>query len=298
MQTILKIKKEFLMHASHAFPLPYIGVTGFMTQEEVRAVVSGIPGHLIHLRTRAEEPEMTFRKIMIGVLMTQATLEGFPNGKSRRYPRKEMVARIFSDDPRVMNVIHYHTHDMRTLSEQLRSALALSAAIDGFQLNMRWPAIDSLRLVKDDFPFLRIILQIDAKAMGGLWQNAETLFRKIAGYAGVVDHVLFDMSRGKGALLSLDPWFIALLKTTARKLEKEGILVGIAGGLDDVSVRSLNPLIYEMRDKSSGWNYARLLSTDAEGRLRDEHDTLDTGKALRYIMECNEMLSMYASDRI
>ncbi len=286
------------MSALHRIPPPYIGVTGFMTHEEVLTVISGIPGHLVHLRTRAEEPEMTFRKIMIGVLMTQATLEGLPNGKSRRYPKKEAVAQIFLDDPRVMNIIHYHTHDVRTLSLQLRNMLSLSSAIDGFQLNMRWPSLEDLRTVRNEFPLLHIILRIDAKAMSGLWWNVETLFAKIAGYAGVANHVLFDMSGGKGALLSLDPWFIALLKTIARKLEGEGILVGIAGGLDDVSVRSLNPLVYEMRDKSSGWNYARLLSTDAEGRLRSENDTLDTKKAIRYIMECNEMLSMYASDRI
>lgn len=286
------------MFISHAFPLPYIGVTGFMTQEEVLAVVSGIPGHLVHLRVRAEEPEMTPRKIMIGVLMTQATLKGLPNGKSRRYPKKETVAHIFSDDPRVMNVIHYHTHDMRTLSEQLRGMLSLSSAIDGFQLNMRWPALESLRTVKDEFPSLRIILRIDEKAMHGVRWNADTLSTKIAGYAGIAEHVLFDMSGGKGALLSLEPEFITLVKKVARKLEKEGILVGVAGGLDDISVRSLNPLVYEMRDRSSGWNYARLLSTDAEGRLRDENDALDIKKAIRYIMECNEMLSMYASDRI
>ena len=60
-------------------------------------------------------------------------------------------------------------------------------------------------------------------------------------------------------------------------------MVSIAGGLFAGTLPMIEPIIAEFPD----------LCIDAEGRLRDEHDNLDSSKAKAYAQKALEMYTVY-----
>lgn len=83
---------------------PYIGVTGFMTRVEVRAVLETVPAGSKY-------------RLMVGVLMSSKTLRGEQNKWPGRYPKRETVPKIFVDDPRTFNLVHYATDNPDALCD-------------------------------------------------------------------------------------------------------------------------------------------------------------------------------------
>ena len=132
---------------------PYIGVTGFMSRAEVEEALEVVPQDAI-------------RRLMVGVLMSDKTLAGQENKWPGRYPKREAVADIFVDDPRVLNLVHYNTHEPKSLCWQLKEVTELAGPnLDGFQLNMAWPPITQLRNYVEEYPEKLIVLQIGHTAM-------------------------------------------------------------------------------------------------------------------------------------
>src|SRR3989344_2763546 len=82
---------------------PYIGVTGFMTPQEVRAGLRGFGAS-------------SGRKLMVGVLASSETLAGRTGKWRRRYPKIERIHEIFQAHPSALNLIHYSTDKPNTLS--------------------------------------------------------------------------------------------------------------------------------------------------------------------------------------
>lgn len=229
---------------------PYIGVTGFMSRTEVSEALAMVP-------------QGSTRRLMVGVLMSSKTFAGLPNKWPGRYPKKEVAADIFIDDPRALNLIHYNTDAHNTLQDQLIDITRFigSDRFDGFQLNVRWPGATDIRNYQRMFPDKLIVMQIgggalsDVEQIGRLGDILYLVYDHRACCGWIIDSILIDPSGGKG--LPLDTTKGAEhLREAHHRFPEMGI--GIAGGLGPETLHLIEPLMREFPN----------LSIDTEGRLR------------------------------
>ncbi len=240
-------------------PQPYIGITGFMDQSEVRKVLAALP-------------DATTHRLMVGVLMSSVTLLGGRSDQPNRYPAAAAVGNIFARHPRALNLLHYHTVSTgAALASEMRDARRFAgAACDGFQLNVKWPAPAALRSYRDESSSRDVIvLQCGPAALAEAPQAAQ-LAGRVAEYSGLIDYVLVDGSAGRGEPLSIG--FAQEAFAELRKAVPE-MGIGVAGGLTAASVERLAALIGADPD----------FSIDAEGRLRNADDHLDVEAAIQYL---------------
>ncbi len=270
-------------------PESYIGVSGFMSADEVRAA-------LAH--------HTSSRRLMVGILASSKTLCGHPNRYPRRYPKPDQAGAIFVDDPRCLNLVHvapgevpsheqvsdgdggWATVKMGTgripFAVDLWRAMLLGGPLcHGVQVNKCWPGpsdVLDIRLFRDRYPCARVVLQIGPRAMSmGVPSHSGGLCL----YQGAITDVLIDASAGRG--VGLDPALAASwIQRVRERLPDVGI--GIAGGLSAETLRDHEPLLR----MSPG------LSIDAEGQLRDDADgggNLDLDKVAAYLRVAGDMLS-------
>lgn len=200
---------------------PYIGITGFMSREEVVHVLKTVPVD-------------TGRLIMIGVLASQKTMQGIPNKWPNRYPEALKISDIFPNDPRVLNLIHYNTKEQDTLGYQLLAITELGGEnLNGLQLNMAWPSPDVIKAFRKVQPAKQIVLQIGGHAFELVNHSPRQLAAKVAEYERIIDYVLLDPSGGYGR--PLDPERIReyLYTLQAKNLD---IGLGTAGGLSPTTI--------------------------------------------------------------
>lgn len=244
----------------------YIGVTGFMTKDEVLAVLNTLPAGFQRL-------------LMVGVLASSKTIAGQKNKWPDRYPAVDNLPRIFTQHPLALNLIHYNTKDLGSLLQQLLWVdHLLGGDFNGFQLNIAWPDPKVLEQLHEQRPNLKIVLQIGAHAFELVEHSPERLVQKIANeYLGLVNHVLLDPSGGLGQ--PFDPVKTkAYLDALHEFADRVGI--GVAGGLGPDTLAPLKSLLME-------YSY---LSTDAEGKLRDSADKLNLLSVTNYVWGVAELL--------
>ncbi len=245
-------------------PKPYIGVTGFMSQEETDAVLDVVPKKPSHL-------------LMVGVLASAKTLEvpPIPVRRPERYPPRERIQRIFSPDPRALNLVHYATDRRERAGEELHALSGVVGTV-GFQANVRWPDITpglaAACLRK------RTVLQIGARAMAALGFRPGVIVGRFEKYAPYFTDVLLDPSGGEGLMLDLDR-ASTFVEEFATQYPTLGI--GVAGGLCKETLPSVQGLLRRYP----------FLSIDAEGRLRDVDDHLDLEAAKAYVRCAYEIFS-------
>jgi len=230
----------------------YVGVSGFMLQDEVREALAAFPD--------------CGRSLMVGVLVSAKTLGGERNKYPRRYPLVEDIAGIFVDDPRCLNLIHYSS-DVAPDGGTLLRLLDLGGPhCHGFQFNGAWPRIWHLdRLFAATEPadrHLHIVLQARREADGFSLPPEDE-------YCDSATDVLLDASGGRGLPLDVAAAREGLLEL----LDWDGLGYGVAGGLCAETVGALAPLMAEYPG----------LSIDAEGRLRTAEDDLDMAKVRAYL---------------
>jgi len=229
----------------------YVGVSGFMRQDEVREALAAFPD--------------CGRSLMVGPLVSAKTLSGQRNKYPNRYPLVEDIAGIFVDDPRCLNLIHYSS-DVAPDGGTLIRLLDLGGPhCHGFQFNGTWPRVWALdRLLraaeKSERP-LRIVLQARRGPDGFVLPSDVE-------YGDAATDILLDASGGRG--LPLD---VVTAREGLRELDWDGVGHGVAGGLCAETVGALAPLLAEYPD----------LSIDAEGRLRTAEDHLDMAKVRAYL---------------
>ena len=237
----------------------YIGITGFMSQREVRTMLDLMP---------KDSP----RKLMVGVLMSWKTLNRLPNKWSNRYPDVNDVSRIFIDHPAALNLVHYNTKELLTLHYQLKDIIKnCGSNLHGLQLNIAWPDPMILENFKELHPDKIIVLQIGERAFELISYSPEILAAKVAEeYKGLIDYILLDLSGGYG--IDFDPAEIAEYLDALKKVRLK-IGLGVAGGLSSSTLRNVEFLISEFPN----------LCINAEGRLRDSDDDLDLREAGEYV---------------
>ena len=234
---------------------PYIGVTGFMNRGEVLFALSLLPKKL-------------YFSLMVGILVSEKTLSGNFNKHPYKYPKKERISEIFVEDPRVFNVVHFHTGNHLRLSEQLNEIVDLSGNyLHGFQLNIAWPEVSQIEEFKKFNCKHLIILQINKKTLTG---SMNDFLDKLGNYVHVIDAVLFDLSGGEGKLLNVSK---SLEYLRSIKERYPFLNLGVAGGLGPKTLNILNPIDDEFET----------LSRDAEQGLQKKKGGLCLNSTREYI---------------
>lgn len=243
---------------------PYIGITGFVSGNEVDFIL----GH---------PPRNSNRLIMIGVLASLKTLRGFQNKLPNRYPRADRIFSIFSNYDLALNLIHYSTGEPDTLLEQLVTITTLAGGnLHGFQLNIAWPPQKVLSEYRKLYPSKQFVLQVGGHAFERVNHSPEQLAARVAEYDGVAEYVLLDPSGGYGKPLDPDRARDYLVALKAQNLEMG---FGVAGGLSPSTLNLVEPLTKEFP----------YLSIDAEGRLRTPEDRLDLSISSEYLRKAFAM---------
>ena len=249
---------------------PYVGVTGFTTPGEIRAVL-------------AELPDAPPRPVMCGVLLSNALLAGQASDAPGRCPHPDAIAGIFQDDPRCLNLVHYRPQPGADLAAALTRASQVGGPnCHGVQINATrgtpWPDPAALVAYRDGAQPRRIVLQVGREAMASVDGDPARLAERCAPYDGIVTDALVDASEGLGQPLDAT--------RSSRYLEAiapaaPGLGLAVAGGLcADNIARLLSPLL----PRWAG------VSIDAEGRLRDDEDRLMVAAAGAYLRAAFDLL--------
>lgn len=248
---------------------PWIGITDFMNQDEVRDMLE-IFSYLV-----SEKPEMR-HKLMVGVMMSYKTLRGERTRWAEIFPPKETIADIFLRHKHALNTLHYVDYEGIDVSNALSEAITLGGmAINAIQLDMIWPDPDKIVTAVAGKKGLSVILQVGVPAFAQASNNPREMIARLREYYGVIDAVLFDRSMGQGRLM--DPATL-LAYVTAVYEEIPTLRVSLAGGLGPGTVQVMTTLVRKFPD----------ISMDAQSRLRpsgDARDPIDWRMATQYVTE-------------
>lgn len=260
---------------------PYIGVTGFMTTEEVRLV-----RETFSYRNRPK------RLLMVGVLASYYSLRNqeLTGRSAKRHPSAKSIHHLFDGqfkgikNDNILNLVHLSSirdaSPMTVLGDMVHAMCLGGDLCDGLQLNMVWPSVFVLQGFRDtmgDNP--RIVLQIGKTAMKIAGGSPGTIGKMVSRYSDLIDDILIDPSGGKGE--SFKPNFAI---SVFRELKDRGSSVGlgIAGGLGPDTLHTLDEVLAEFPD----------VSIDAEGILRNKVDEMDILKAMEYVSAARQMFGV------
>lgn len=253
----------------------YIGITGFMTSEELERVSGNF------LYTEGDP------FLMAGILVSRKTFREQGNKWPNRYPKFLEIDKITREViENVGQYIHYHTEAKEwDLLVELMALVGSYPSVYGIQLNLAWPNLSSLRKFKElSRGNCELILQVGREAMFMLDDSPDKVAGILSNYArhdNVVNYVLLDASGGYGIEMNLVRTENYLQAIYDKGLhEKFGVV--IAGGLSHKNLERILPLFERFPN----------LSIDAEGKLRGRDDHLDIGKAIHY---ANSALSLMRS---
>jgi len=233
---------------------PYVGITDFMTFEQVKKMLTVFKAHL---------SSGSKRKLHVGVMMSYKTLLGIETKWSKAFPKKEEIAGIFGSND-VYNCLHYADYGRNSGYLDLARAISFGGiGIHALQLDMIWPEpADISGGVHTSRKQIEVILQIGKKSIEGADNNPETVAYKLENYDGVIDRVLLDRSMGQGVTMDVET-LIPFARAIRRRFPNLGLVV--AGGLGPSTTGLVEPIVKEFPD----------VSIDAKGKLRPSGDILD-----------------------
>ena len=249
---------------------PYIGVTGFTKHHQVVQV--------------ALQENQLDRLIMCGVVISKARIRGQKPKLPNRYPPILDIPDIFSDQEGCLNIIHFRPEvpDTATLSYAMELA---GPHCHGIQVNTNpddaWPDPQAIIEFRKDANPRRVIIQITRTAIRQMMNDAQQVAQACTQYRGAGTDLLVDQSGGAG-----NPHRLEQTLKIAKAISDAcpDLTVGIAGGLSHQNVA------VQVQKAVQIMGHQRF-SIDAEGALRDEHDQLDTEKAVNYVEQAMDALT-------
>lgn len=254
---------------------PYIGITGFMNRSQVSSALAVFPHQNIK------------HKLMVGVLASSKTIAGQANKWPHRYPQVAEISEIFLKYPLALNLIHYATDDKTTDSfrDQLELLVKIGGdALQGFQLNVAWPSLITIRDFRKQHPNKHLVLQIGNGAMRELSDDKmvvtpKYLADRISHYVPFIDYILIDMSGGHKKPFEPENAVPILQAISQRDFP---VRLGIAGGLGPGKMEHLKPVAKIFSD----------ISIDVEGGVRtpQPEDSMDMYMVPKYIQESVRIL--------
>lgn len=254
--------------------IPYIGITDFMTFEQVKRMLMVFKKNL--------SPGQN-RRLHVGVMMSYKTLNGIETKWSKAFPPKETIADIFrSSDDDVYYCLHYADYDHNTKFTDLARGLEYAGPfVHAVQLDMPWPDPGVVASgIHTSRKQIEVILQVGKNAIEEAGNDPTEVVRRLKDYEGVIHHVLLDKSMGRG--LGMDA--IGLIPF-ARAIKDQYPDLGLvaAGGLGPDSIALVEPLVKEFPD----------LSIDAQGKLRPSGnalDPIDWDMASKYLVNALQLM--------
>lgn len=251
---------------------PYIGITDFTCEPEVKAMLEVI---------RSASDDSPIRKLGVGVMMSRKTLGGLPSRYNNIFPSKEKVADIFVDDPLAYNVLHYADYEGIFVLDNLLEAVKWSGPnLEAIQLDMIWPDPGTIKTFREYHPKIQLILQINPPALEQVHKDNNQLVERLKYYEPYLEGVLLDMSMGRGVAMH---WMDLLqyLGAISRGLPDIGLV--LAGGLGPDSLGLVKPLVALSKSE---------ISIDAEGKLRPSGSMMqpiDWNMAADYLIKAVNM---------
>lgn len=255
------IEKEVFGHKIETYE-HYSGICDVYSPEEARAMAE-------ELRRNRKNPN---RKVMIGVMTHPIVLnpdlpvpQKVREEVSKEFPTTEEIAGGFTDDPDVLNTIHYadlygpngpwKTQESPNLFENLELCVKHGGKnLHAIQLDVTLPNPNEIKKFKEKHPSIAIILQIGKFAFKEVDNDPQKMVDRLREY-GWIDFVLLDKSMGKG--LGMDSeGLLPFLRLIKKELPYLGLAV--AGGLGPDSLDLLNPIAEEFPD----------IAIDAQGGLK------------------------------
>lgn len=233
---------------------PYIGITDFMTYNQVQRMLTTFKTHL----TKEHH-----RRLHVGVMMSYKTLHGLETKWTKAFPKNEDITAIFNSKE-TMNCLHYADYEEFNLYSSLVDAISFGGdGMNALQLDMVWPNPEHVSdAVRGATKPLEVILQVGKNAIDRANNDPKEVINRLRDYQGCIHHVLLDKSMGRG--LGMDA---KGLIPFARAIQEEFPQLGLAaaGGLGPNSINLVKPLYQEFPD----------ISIDAQGKLRPSGNALD-----------------------
>ena len=258
---------------------PYIGITGVTSTNEVNDVSREF--------YEAGYNENSEHLPMIGCLVSYKTIKG-ESIKSKRYPKFDSLYRLMTQAKNnIFTMIHYYSEKPSSLSDQINlffNGLYEQDLCKRLQLNIDWPEIGQLRLIKNKFPEMEIVFQ----ASYGIMESSgnKEVISGIEKYGSLIDYILIDPSGGKSLEFDMNK-SLDFYKEIKERIPMMSI--GFAGGFHADNVLNRIKNLVNMLGNSS-------FSIDAEGGLRDKisdeigNDILSTEKTRRYLRNTSQIL--------
>lgn len=263
----------------------YTGVCDVVSPDDVRAMLS-------ELRNSRADSE---RRLMVGIMTHPAVIN--PDAKlpdevrhaiQSEFPSIEQISQGFIDDPDVMNTIHYADlygpNGPRKAGEAPDVLKNLELCVehggpnlDAIQLDLVWPDPDALLEFRRKHPDIEIVLQLGKFSFGedGKIDEVEVT-KRLSEYGRSVDHVLLDLSMGKGRQMTDDD--VTSLKKLMWAIQDATPDIGlaIAGGLGAGSgLNSPNQSVYSMESLRDIARDFPGVSIDAQGGLKPDNALRD-----------------------
>ncbi|MCX6735899.1 MAG: hypothetical protein NTZ13_02350 [Candidatus Parcubacteria bacterium] len=234
--------------------IPYVGITDFMTFEQVQQMLAVFKSNLAPSQNR---------RLHVGVMMSYKTLHNLETRWTKAFPKKENIADIFSSSE-TMNCLHYADYEAIDVQCSIAKAISYGGnGINALQLDMIWPNPDYIaKAVFASGVNLEVILQIGKNAIEEANDDPKEVVKRLSGYKDIVQYVLLDKSMGQG--LGMDATGLIPFAKAVKEAFPE-ISIVAAGGLGPESVGLVKPLVLEFPD----------ISIDAQGKLRQSGNALD-----------------------
>lgn len=258
---------------------PYVGITGPTTIEEVSSLIEefSTAGYFMH------SPHIP----MLGYLISHKTLRGQPTA-NRRYPLAQDLPKLIeAAQGQALTMVHYNTKEHSTLASQVGEIFSVLYAANkckALQLNVVWPEISQVKLIKNIFPEMQIVFQASHKAMED--KTPPEIAAGINAYGDSISYVLIDPSGGKGQEFDLEHSLSVYREIREKSPE---LTVGFAGGFTGENVEARVKEIISQTGQDD-------FCIDAEGGLRDKlsgeygDDLLNLAKARAYLQEAARVL--------
>jgi hypothetical protein len=263
---------------------PYIGITGLASQEEVERVIAEFhqAGYTMN------SPHLP----MLGFLVSCESLSN-PTLRpvNRRYPRFADVRDLLKQTGRrVFTMIHYES-GLYALAEQVTrmfDRIYEEGLCRAIQLNIPWPNVSQVQLLKREFPELKIVFQLSHKSIEAMSDApAKDIVDRLEDYGDSLSYVLIDPSAGRGKAFEIENSFELELYYGLSQLPY--LTLGFAGGFtgDNVARR-----LEKIKAATGRTNFC----IDAESGLRDQvtkaygDDLLNIEKVKAYLQAAASVL--------
>lgn len=268
----------------------YVGVCDVYSPEEARAMADEV-------RKERQDPN---RKVMIGVMTHPLALNPDiedPVGVREVFPTREQLADGFTDDPDVLNTVHYADlygpRKGQNLLENLEKSVEYGGEhLHAIQLDVTWPDPNELKKFRDKHQETIIVLQVGKFALSEVDGDPQKVVDRLKKYGDSIDHVLLDMSMGKGQGMEAGG-LLPLLRLIRQELPELGLAV--AGGLGPESVDLLEPIAQEFPDISidaQGNVKTKDAPKDEKGHLLSTHPA-DLSRSKEYLKKACRILDSF-----